>query len=246
MPAGIAIGAGTTIASGIGAYSSNKAAKTQANAARDAANAQLNYMRDAQARTAPYTNEAMDVGRGAITSLAQLYGIRTPGNPNGSGQPDYSVLRNSPDYQFSLQEGNRGVEAAMSKAYGGIRSGNAMRGISEYNQGLASTQLGNYFNRVMSLANLGQGASATVMGQANAMGQVAGNGIANEGQARAAGIMGMGNAFSSGIQGLTNTYALSNILQQQRSGYAQPTGEGMPSSYGFSIPHMGGGQVPNL
>lgn len=79
------------------------------------------------------------------------YGIpATPGTPAIPGQTSqqaasaaFDQYRNSTGYQFRLGEGNRGVNSAYAGA-GTIKSGDAMRGIAEFNQNFASNEFGNY------------------------------------------------------------------------------------------------------
>jgi hypothetical protein len=74
-----------------------------------------------------------------------------------------------PGYDFRQQEGQRGVEASAA-ARGGILSGGALKAISRYNQDFASNEYGaaynrynsdltNRFNRLSSLAGIGQTAT---------------------------------------------------------------------------------------
>lgn len=111
------------------------------------------------------------------------------GSAQGTGSADFSAFYNSPDYNFARTEGQRGVEQSAA-ARGGAAGGNALRALSDYNQGLASQQFGNYFNRLAGIAGIGQ-SSTQSLGQLGA--QYSGN-ISNLmsgiGQTRASGILG--------------------------------------------------------
>lgn len=124
---------------------------------------------------------------------------------SGAGTPDYSAFYNSPDYQFARTEGQRGVEQSAA-ARGGATSGNALRALSEFNQGLASQQYGNYFSRLSNLAGIGQSASNSV----SQAGQNTANNVSNNllysGDARASGIINSANAWSTGLSQLGNTF----------------------------------------
>lgn len=54
--------------------------------------------------------------------------------------------RTDPAYQFNLSEGNRAIENSAAAA-GGLLSGNAIRGISDYTQNVASNEYGKIYNR---------------------------------------------------------------------------------------------------
>lgn len=111
------------------------------------------------------------------------------GVQQGAGSQDFSAFYNSPDYNFARTEGQRGLEQSAA-ARGGAFSGNALKALSEYNQGLASQQFGNYYNRMAGLAGIGQSATNSL---AQVGSQYSGN-IANLmsgiGQTRASGILG--------------------------------------------------------
>jgi hypothetical protein len=156
------------------------------------------------------------------------------------GMADYEA---DPGYAFRRDEGQKGIERfAASK--GGLLSGAALKGIERFGQGLASqeygaafdrynTQNNQQFNRLASLAGVGQTANQQIAaaGQqfANAAGGLGmqgaaaqGNAMLAGGQARASGYAGIGNALSGAVQ---------NWPQQQQSGYQIPQGYNMGSGY---------------
>jgi hypothetical protein len=214
MPVGATIGS-AVIGGAASIYGANKAASTQAKAANRAAKLE-----------APFTN----VGTGAMTTLGALYGIGPDGQPT---QPfnaaALEAFKNSPDYQFAFNEGQRALEFS-NAAKGGLLSGNNMRDLTTFGQGMATQNFGNYANRLLQLAGIGQNAAA---GQ--------GNQINNAGQAQASGIVGMTNALNSSLGGAANNLMLYNLLNGQNnpSAYAGSTG-----SYNFSNPTMMTGGIP--
>lgn len=149
--------AAATVAAG--AYAANQ----KKNAAEDAANqasqasalarAQNQYQYEqTQKNLAPF----IQGGAQAQNSLAQLLGL-------GGQAPDYSVLTESPQYQFALQQGQQALDrdaAARGTLFSGAHTKDAMR----FGQGLASQQFQNYFNNLSSLASRGENAAA---GQGN-------------------------------------------------------------------------------
>ena len=71
---------------------------------------------------------------------------------------DYSAFNTSPGYQFRQDEAQKGVERSAA-ARGGALSGNAVKGITEYSQNIASGEYTNWLNPVYGLSNQGLSAS---------------------------------------------------------------------------------------
>lgn len=129
-------------------------------------------------------------------------------NSGAGGQPagqDYSAFYASPDYQFRLKEGLKTVQNSAA-AQGGLYSGNALRGVTEYGQGLAAGEYGNWFNRNAALAGIGQTATTQAGNAAMQTGANIGNLFAMQGDSRASGIAGQGNALSNTIGQLASLY----------------------------------------
>lgn len=140
-----------------------------------------------------------------------------------------------PGYEFRMGEGNRALQARRA-ASGNRFGGQALRDISDYNQGAASAEYGNAFNRfqtnqsniynrLASLAGVGQTQTAnnTNAGTnaANAMGSntmagagAAGNYMSQAAAARAAGQVGATNAIVGGLQSGLGNYYLGNLYNQ--------------------------------
>jgi hypothetical protein len=126
-----------------------------------------------------------------------------PGQPGATG--DFSNFIKSPDYQFRRDEGMRGTERSAASR-GGAFSGNALRALAEFNSNLASTEYGNYFNRLSSLAGIGQSATNTTAAYGAQHAQNAGRNALAAGDARASGIIGQGNAIGQGVSDLAGAY----------------------------------------
>lgn len=229
MPAGATLGAA---AMGLGgSYLSGKAAKKAANVQAASAQQGLALQREQfnnaltlynQGRTdlAPYRG----AGEGAVTTLAQLYGIPTAGNPNPEAfnAKSAEAFRNSPDYKFAFDEGNRAVQFSAA-AKGSLASGNTLRDLTEFGQGAATQNFQNYAQRLMQLAQMGQGAASTSAGQGAQFGQTGINfanagaeQFGNIGQAQASGIVGQSNAWNQGLSSAGNNLMLYNLIQQQQ------------------------------
>lgn len=133
-----------------------------------------------------------------------------------AGTPDYSAFYNSPDYAFALQQGQQQLDrSAASK--GRLFSGQQMKASQQFGQGQAAQQYGNYFNRLASLAGIGQ---ATTQSQnalgANYSGQMS-NSLGNYGGAMAAGSLYRGNVIGNAFNNMGYNQG-SNQWSQPSSG----------------------------
>jgi hypothetical protein len=148
--------------------------------------------------------------------------------PGGGGNqlaaPDYSEFYRSPDYQFRMNEGLNAVQNSAA-AQGGLYSGNALRGIQDYGQGLAAGEFGNYVNRQLAIAGMGQAATTQAGNAAMTTGANIGNMLLNQGNARASGIINQSNAITGGINDLASLYGM------YRGGYF---GSGSPYAGGWA------------
>ena len=149
------------------------------------------------------------------------------GAGTGGQVPDYSAFFKSPGYQFRLDEGIRASDRSAA-ARGMLMSGGHMRELQRYGQGLASSEFGNYANRLAAIAGIGQSAtfgSGQLGGQiAGQVGQSAANigqSIMAGGTAQASGIIGGANAFSQGIGNV------GSALQQWGGGSGNAFNQGM-------------------
>lgn len=134
-------------------------------------------------------------GQNALNSLVGALGI----GPNGEFQgfnPD--TFQGSPGYQFQL---NQGIDAIQNSAAarGGVVSGNTLKALQSYGQGLANQDWYNYLSQLYGLTRLG---SASAAGQ--------GQFLVGAGNANASGTAGATKAIQGGIGGLGN--ALSGVL----------------------------------
>lgn len=188
-----------TASVGAGIYSSKKAAKAQADAARQASNTQMAMFNQAREDNMPW----MEAGQGGLNALMELYGLQLDGNGSYTRSADPSAamkwLQMDPSYQFRLQQGQSALENSAA-ARGGMLSGNALRALSDYGQNTASQEYGNVANRLAGLAGVGQG-TAQYLGNAgmNTGASVGANQVM-AGQARASGYMGRYNAINNGLE----------------------------------------------
>src|SRR6185312_8161048 len=218
IAAPLIIGAATLGSAAIGASAASKASKAQVAMEQQGLDAQ----NAARAKLDPFIN----VGTGANYTLGQMYGIGKDGQPTGAGN-DFSQFTNSPDYAFAQQQGELGLTRA-ENARGLNLSGGALKDISQFNQGLATQQFGNYFNRLMSLSQLGGSAAASAANSGAQMSNQIGNTMGNIGQSQASGIIGGANAITGGINSGIQNSLLYNAIN--RSSYSPPGASAITAS----------------
>jgi len=232
----------------IGANAAGKAASTQADASRYAADIQQKMFETQNEQQKPYR----EAGYSALSDIGGMKPYLTQ-----QFTPADFAAGIDPGYAFRQQQGQEATNR-MANTGGGLIGGNALQGLQNYSQGLASQEYGNAFNRfqtqrsniyntLASIAGLGQ----TSLGQTTAAGtQAAGNigtNIANAGAAQAGGIVGSANALAGGLTGAGQNYMLSQILGNRGGGVNYSLGgsgytpSGQPS-ISQPNPDMGGGQ----
>ena len=220
----------------IGAYGANKAADTQADAARAGQDQQLAMFNVQNEQNKPF--------RGAGYSALNQIGTMLPGEyqqydaegkPIGTGLGTGYLTREftnqdlnanlAPNYAFQLEQGLGGVRN-LANSSGGFIGGNAIRGIQDYTQNFAGnaynnafnqfqTQRGNIYNTLAGIAGIGQTATNQTGANATNYGTNIANLDVGAANARAAGTVGAANAYSGAIQNAGNTYMLSNLLGQR-------------------------------
>lgn len=149
----------------------------------------------------------------------------------------------APNYAFMRDQG-LGATRNAGNLQTGLISGNTLKAINDYGMNYAgnayqqafqnyTANQSNIYNRLASIAGLGQTANQTT---ANA-GSSAATGIANSqlaaGQALASGQMGGANAIGGGLTNAASWYGLSNYLNRGGS-----YGGGTPSSAGDGMDYM--------
>lgn len=171
----------------IGANSAKKAAKSQ----EAAANRDIAFQ--TESRDIALANSAPWLASGTLAENALAYENGLVARPEG-----YGGFTKTPGYDFRLGQGTSAIEASAA-ARGGLNSGAAMQALQSYGQDYASSEYGNYLNRLAGQSNSGLNAATM---QAN-IGQNAANGVSNAlgnlGNAQAAGYVGVGNALNTGL-----------------------------------------------
>jgi hypothetical protein len=208
----------------IGGMASNRAAKTQAQAAREGG--------EAQERMFERQVELQEPWRQAgINALGKL-------GTGFSGQVD---LTQDPGYGFRMSEGMKALERSLA-ARGVLSSGNILKGAQRFGQDLASQEYQNAYNRALTqynttaaLAGVGQTATNALTGAAGQYGQNASEAIQNAAAARASGYVGGANALTSALGTGLNYYQGQNYLNALRP----PAAAAPAASYSY-----GGGMAP--
>lgn len=209
------------------------AAQVQADAAQKGIDLQKQIFQQQQANQAPF----MQAG---VTSLNDLMGYINAGKfgPGAVGPapaytggdfhaPTAAEAEATPGYQFTQQQGNKGILQAAAGA-GGAISGGTLRAASAYNTGLADNTYNDSFNRALTSFNAGISKHQTDLAtygaalqgnqqefqQLFAPAQLGENAVANigqtgtaAGQSIAALLGGQGQALASGIVGSANATA---------------------------------------
>lgn len=206
MPIGATIGGAV-----IGAGANLIGGSMQASAANNAANLQQQQYQQTRNDLLPFTKAGQTATNALLTALPTL---TAPINM------DKATLRQTPGYQFNLNQGLKSVQnGAAARGLGS--SGAALKGAETYATGLAdstyqnqfnnaNTNKQNAFNFLSGVGTLGEnaGAQSGSIGQAGAA--AAGNSLTAGGTAAAAGLVGAGNALTNGL----NTYGGYQFAQQ--------------------------------
>ena len=218
------IAAGASIVSGI----------TGANAAHDAADAQtkainagiklqqqgLAFQENAYSQAHKDAMPWLTAGKNALAQYQGELGLSQNG---AGGTPFKSQFKETPGYQFAVQQGERGVVNNMS-ALGMRGSGSALKALTEFRTGLANQTYQTYLDRLSGVSTGGQVTGA----QNSANSQNAANGISsslggiaqsigNAGAATASGYVGGANAWTGALGNFANN-AGSYLGQRQGSG----------------------------
>jgi len=154
-------------------------------------------------------------------------GVRTASPDGQPVDPRTQSLRNTPGYQFQLDEARRGIENSFASR-GKLLSGGALTALSDRQQGLADNTYQTALQNAFNVANYGQNAAANMgaAGQNYATG--AGNAFGNIGNAAAQGAYGRADAFNAGAQGVSNSVASGLGMYGSYRGWGGMSG-GMPA-----------------
>jgi hypothetical protein len=185
-------------------------------ASRQQADAQAQGQAQLQANLAPYAN----LGASAMPNLVKLLGLN---GGTGGFQFNPQDLQNTPGYQFTLGQGLKNTNNALSNQ-GLLGSGAQAKALADYTSGLASNTYNQQFSNALNSynANLSPLMALLTMGQnaAGGIGQGAYNSSVNAGNAIAQGTVGSGAQAANTFNGLMG---LGNIANTGLASYS-PTG----------------------
>jgi hypothetical protein len=192
------------------------AAQTQASAADRAAAQERAMYEQSRSDLAPYR----ETGYTALKDIEQMKPFLT-----AQFGPDQFAQYLDPSMAFRQRLGTQATER-MANVGGGALSGNTLRALTDYGQGLASTEYGsafdrfqkertNIYNTLANIAGMGQGAVNTGVrsGETFAAGQT---GLTTgSAAAQAAGTVGQANAYSGALGNVGNMAFLSSLMRPQ-------------------------------
>lgn len=221
-----AVAGSAVVGAGISLYEGQQGRDAQTSAANSANQTQTDMYNQTRADQAPYR----DAGVQALDTIQN--------DPSFNQNFNMSDFQQDPGYQFRMQQGQQAIERSAA-ARGGLNSGDTMKALTKYNQGEASneyqnaynrytTDQSNRFNRLASVAGIGQ----TAVGQTTAAGTSTGNQIsANQtavGNANAAQSVAAGNTVNSAMGTGMNTWMNYNLMNRAfpQQTEPQPTGGG--------------------
>jgi hypothetical protein len=213
MPWGAVAGA---VIGGVAASdSSRRAANTQRDAARESNDQQWRMYQQNRSDMEPWRA----AGQRGLNELMMGMGVGDPGRPGGGdlvrrfGAGDF---QQDPGYQFRMQEGMDQLENSAA-ARGGLLSGNTLAALTRYNQGFASNEYQNAYNRftndqstrrnsLVSLAGIGRTANNQIGQWGQDMAARMGENTVDAGNAAAAGQIGQGNAWANAAGQIGNAW----------------------------------------
>ena len=223
------IGAVGSIAGGLlGASASKKAASQQSQAEQNALNFQQQVYGTNLANLQPFISG----GTNALGALQQLYGLAPAGSGGGGNALQaYQNFTQTPFYQFPLSQGIEALNRS-GAASGLTLSGGQLNALQKYGQGYASQNFNSYINALSGLANLGEGAGASLAGAGN---QAAGTTLQGQtalGNAQATGIVGSQNQINNALS------AIPTLLGGQGTGSGYGGGSGGSSWLGNALGNL--------
>ena len=220
-----------------------KAAQIQADAGTQSIAMQQRMFDTSQANLQPFM-------QGGASALSSLSGKFADGSLGGNFTPQDFLNNKDPGYAFQLNQGNQALQNSQA-ARDGVLSGPAMKGLIDYNQGMASTGYQNAYNRWLSsqnntygqlsgVAGIGANAAATQANNSQKFAGSIGGTMEGRGNVLGSGVVGQANNYSKAMDGVgSQMYALSDMMSRPA---AQPTN---PGGYNNTNGGFGSGMQPD-
>lgn len=142
----------------------------------------------------------LETGQAAQRDYANIMGVGT-GAPNKEAM--YEGLRSYPGYQFALEEG-LGAVTRSTAGQRTFQSGQTMKDLTKYGQGLASSNFENYMSRLQGLSGMGQQTAIQTGGFRQNMARQVGGAQQGIGQTRASGYQNQAAILGGAIEGVTS------------------------------------------
>lgn len=204
-----AIVVGSVAGSMISANAAKKASQTQADAARDANSAAL-YQYDTTREDQRPWREA------GATALGQLTDLTKPGAELNRRFTLADFIKD-PGYDFRMSEGAKALERSAA-ARGGVLGGGTLKALARYNQDYASNEFNGAFsrwntentqtfNRLSSIAGLGQTANAATQQAGQTYSNAYGQNVMGAANASAAAQIASANQTTNAINTGVNAFA---------------------------------------
>lgn len=224
---------GSAVVGGVVASSSaGKAADAQKDAANQANQTELAQYNQNREDAAPWREAGQ-------TALGQMSAGTVEG---GDFNRDFTLadFTHDPGYDFRMRQGQQSLDRSAA-ARGGALSGAAIKGSMRYGQDYASGEYQNAynrfnndrtqrFNRLASLAGVGQTATRDVAQQGSQVASNMANNMVGAGNAQASSYVAQGNAISGAAQSLGN-FAMQQHYMSQTPAYSAPAAS-IPSYQG--------------
>lgn len=211
------------IAGGVGVVGNVIGGVIQGNAANSAADKAAAAAREANAlQERMYNQTRADQEPWRTAGANALSGLGSADFQRDFTMADY---QKDPGYDFRMQEGQKALERSAA-AKGGLQSGGTLKALSRYGQDYASNEYGKAydrfnndrtlrFNRLSTVAGMGQGANATNANAGQNYANQYGQNVTGAANAAGAADIAGANAWASGLNSIGKTvgdvYALGSI-----------------------------------
>jgi hypothetical protein len=207
----------------LGSQAAQQAASIQSDAANKAAAASAYQYQQTRADLMPY----QATGLQSQNVLMNMMGLKEGMDPTksqilGNFNPTMEQLAATPGYQWSL---NQGLQAAQNAAtaQGLGRSGAAIKGATNYAEGLAGTtyqqqfandlaQKAQHYTQLAGQGAAGQNAAATTGNLGYQATQAGNNALMSGAQSQASGVVGSANAWGNASNQMSNMLMMNNML----------------------------------
>lgn len=234
--------AGGVASSVVGSNAAGTAASQQEQADQSAITEQQREFNVAQQNSAPFV-QAGQQSIGNVMSDLQSGKF----NPGMFSAPSLADVQNTPGFQFTAQQGSKGILEGASAA-GGAISGGTLKALDSYNTNLANTTYNDAFNRALATygtnlsaqqqqfsqelapAQIGAGSTASINSTGASSAASIGQIMQSLGASQAAGTVGSSNAITSGLTGGLNGITSSLLLGKLLGGGDGSSGPGLTTS----------------